>query len=261
MIRRLGSASLSLDLRSCPQLAPAPHWTTLPSATYPAGVLNPTPSSRLVDGKHRPYFLWDEDRTTLDDFVRRLSDPDPETRAYNIGKLMRQANPDDVFTFVTRRDIETLWPRVVLHLGYERAFWTWILARWGELTLDVANDPLASRLSVGGKTILVESHQELLANKLVAMLSRFELRDLADARALMRTGAKLDLALEAAPQKDGGFSGMVLAWVLESFPFSNYRSEPSLPESERSGLEQFRQELIATLVDSSDPGDSVFERP
>jgi hypothetical protein len=93
-------------------------------------VLNPTPHSWLVDAQNRPYFLWDEDRTTLDDFVRRLADPDPETRAYAIGKLMRQAKPDDVFTFVTTRDIEALWPKVVVHLGTERAFWTWILASW-----------------------------------------------------------------------------------------------------------------------------------
>lgn len=114
---------------------------------------------------------------------------------------------------------------------------------------------------VEGKSILVESHQELLANKLVAMLSRYELRDLADARALLKTGAKLDLALKAAPQKDGGFSAVVLAWVLESFPFANYRSEVSLPESELPGLEEFRAELIATLVTSTDPGDRVWERP
>jgi hypothetical protein len=95
-------------------------------------VLNPTPAARLVDGNSRPYFLWDEERTTLEDFVKRLADPDPETRAYNIGKLMRQANPDDVFTFVTTKEIDALWPRIVLHLGNERAFWTWILSRWKE---------------------------------------------------------------------------------------------------------------------------------
>jgi hypothetical protein len=67
-------------------------------------VLAPTPPERMVDAKGRPYFLWDED-ITLDVFRGRLADPDPEVRAYYLGKLMRQAKPDDVFTFASLRDI------------------------------------------------------------------------------------------------------------------------------------------------------------
>lgn len=62
--------------------------------------LNPTPPGRLVDATGRPYFLWDTDQT-LDAFVRILGDADPDVRAYAIAKLMRQARPDDVFSFVT----------------------------------------------------------------------------------------------------------------------------------------------------------------
>lgn len=96
-------------------------------------MLNPTPQARLVDAQNRPYFLWDEERTTLDDFMQRLADPDPEARAYAIGKLMRQAKPDDVFTFVTKHEIGALWPKVVIHLGKERAFWEWAMRTWGVL--------------------------------------------------------------------------------------------------------------------------------
>jgi hypothetical protein len=35
----------------------------------------------------------------LEEFRERLRDPDPAVRAYYLGKLMRQAKPDDVFTF------------------------------------------------------------------------------------------------------------------------------------------------------------------
>jgi hypothetical protein len=42
---------------------------------------------------------------TLDEFRRGLKDPNPEVRAYLVGKLMRQAKPDDVFTFVSTREI------------------------------------------------------------------------------------------------------------------------------------------------------------
>lgn len=99
-------------------------------------MLAPTPKARLVDGQNRPYFLWDEEHTTLERFVERLHDPDPDVRAYSIGKMMREAKPDDVFTFVTKAEIEAQWPRIVIHLGRERTFWTWILARWRELQRD-----------------------------------------------------------------------------------------------------------------------------
>ncbi len=95
-------------------------------------MLAPTPKARLVDGQNRPYFLWDEEHTTLERFVERLHDPDPDVRAYSVGKLMRQAKPDDVFTFVTKQEIEALWPRVSMFLGNTRPFWTWILMRWRE---------------------------------------------------------------------------------------------------------------------------------
>ena len=52
---------------------------------------------------------------TLADFEHRLSTENEEGRAYLIGKLMRQAKPDDVFTFVTVAEILELWPRSLSH--------------------------------------------------------------------------------------------------------------------------------------------------
>jgi Nucleotidyl transferase AbiEii toxin, Type IV TA system len=150
---------------------------------------------------------------------------------------------------------------------HSRSFARLEVADGASMTIvDLVADPIRIQTrplqcELGGKSLQVDALQELLVNKLVAMLSRYELRDLADARALLRKGADLDLALRLAPNKDGGFSAMVLAWVLQSFAFERYRSEPSLPESELIGLETFHQELIAKLVDKSNPGDRVFERP
>jgi hypothetical protein len=59
-----------------------------------------------------------------------LRDEDPDVRAYLIGKLMRQAKPDDVFEFVRVSDIVALWPRVERHLGRAGRMWRWVLARW-----------------------------------------------------------------------------------------------------------------------------------
>ena len=92
-------------------------------------VLAPTPPERIVDAKGRPYFLWDED-ITLEVFRSRLIDPDPEVRAYYLGKLMRQAKPDDVFSFATLREIGELFPLLIRYLGRTREFWIWVLDQW-----------------------------------------------------------------------------------------------------------------------------------
>jgi hypothetical protein len=92
--------------------------------------LVPTPPDRLVDGAGRPYFLWDSDMT-LDEFVHRLAAAERPGRAYLVGKLMRQARPDDVFTFVTADEIVELWNEVERYLGRTRPFWRWLLEYWG----------------------------------------------------------------------------------------------------------------------------------
>ncbi|NOT29557.1 MAG: hypothetical protein HOP15_03805 [Planctomycetes bacterium] len=94
--------------------------------------LNPTPPERMVDAQGRPYFLRDVDMT-LARFRELLNDPDPDIRAYAMGKLLRQAKPDDVFTFVTVSDVRTNWERVAPFLGRTREFWRWLLDEWGEL--------------------------------------------------------------------------------------------------------------------------------
>jgi hypothetical protein len=97
----------------------------------PRPLLFPTPPERLCDAQGRPYFLWDSDMT-LDAFRAVLRDPDLEVRAAYVGKLMRQAKPDDVFEFVRLDDVIALWPRLERYLGRERAMWQYLLARWQE---------------------------------------------------------------------------------------------------------------------------------
>jgi hypothetical protein len=92
-------------------------------------VLSFTPQDRLTDNQGRPYFLWDCD-LSLDQFCSALQDPDLEVRAYMLGKLMRQAKPDDVFLFVTPREVKSLWPRLSRYLGRTRPFWAWLFETW-----------------------------------------------------------------------------------------------------------------------------------
>lgn len=97
----------------------------------PRPLLFPTPPERLCDAQGRPYFLWDSEMT-LDAFRAALVDPDPDVRAAYLGKLMRQAKPDDVFEFVRLREIVELWPRLERYLGRDRTMWRYLLDRWQE---------------------------------------------------------------------------------------------------------------------------------
>jgi hypothetical protein len=56
---------------------------------------------------------------------------DRETRAHLLGKLMRQAKPDDVFTFVSEAEIRDLWADVQPYPGRTRDFRHWLLDAWG----------------------------------------------------------------------------------------------------------------------------------
>ena len=75
-----------------------------------------------VDSLGRPYFLWDLDMS-LDAFREGLRADDAEVRAYLIGKLLRQARPDDVSRFVTDDEIRAIWPLAVRHVGHARGYW------------------------------------------------------------------------------------------------------------------------------------------
>jgi hypothetical protein len=44
----------------------------------------------------------------LNQFRKGLDDPDPDVRVYLVGKLMRQAKPEDVLLFVRPREIREL---------------------------------------------------------------------------------------------------------------------------------------------------------
>jgi hypothetical protein len=110
-------------------------------------MLSFTPRDSLTDGRGRPYFLWDCD-LTLDQFREALRHADPEVRSYFVGKVMRQAKPDDVLQFVTPRTIRDLWPLksfdprpLALALGWSdaetarlEAFRVWLLNRLTSLS-------------------------------------------------------------------------------------------------------------------------------
>ncbi len=89
----------------------------------------PTPADRLLDPQGRPYFLWDC-AWTDGEFRTLLASGDPDVRGILLGKLMRQAKPDDVFLYTTEAEIRASWDRILPHLGATREFWGWILGVW-----------------------------------------------------------------------------------------------------------------------------------
>lgn len=69
--------------------------------------------------------------------------------------------------------------------------------------------------------IRIDSPEEILANKLCALLSRSEIRDLVDVRELEKAGLDLEKALTAAQKKDTGLTPAQLAWVVAQITFGD----------------------------------------
>ncbi len=74
--------------------------------------------------------------------------------------------------------------------------------------------------------IRIDSPEEILANKLCALLSRSEIRDLVDVRALEKAGFSLEDALPVAAKKDTGLTPAQLAWVLHQIKLGDDAQPP-----------------------------------
>lgn len=83
-----------------------------------------------------------------------------------------------------------------------------------DLARDVAPQGAAGKVRRG--SVLVDSAQEILANKLCTLLARAEVRDLVDVLFLERAGLSVESALPLAESRDGAVSPGQLAWVLSS---------------------------------------------
>lgn len=93
--------------------------------------------------------------------------------------------------------------------------------------------------------IRVDLPEEILANKLCALLSRSEIRDLVDVRELENAGFSLENALNAAAKKDSGLTPAQLAWVLNQIKFGNDLQPPS--DISVSELREYLNNLIDRL--------------
>lgn len=123
------------------------------------------------------------------------------------------------------------------------------------VAVDLVADPVAAieepqEVELEGVRVLVDSFHEILVNKLCALVSRSEVRDLVDVRALLAAGGDFHRAMSDAPSKDGGFSPLVLAWCLRQLSLEDADLDAGLLE----GLSEFREELVDRVTGGSAPG-------
>ncbi|MBK6694360.1 MAG: nucleotidyl transferase AbiEii/AbiGii toxin family protein [Myxococcales bacterium] len=102
--------------------------------------------------------------------------------------------------------------------------------------------------------ILVDPPDEILANKLTAIVGRMEERDLVDVLCLERAGLRVEDALPAALAKDGGATPATLAWLLSEVRIPDTASLPAgVTPAE---LRAFIDELVIRLRRAAHPSGS-----
>jgi hypothetical protein len=126
--------------------------------------------------------------------------------------------------------------------------------------VDLVADPVAPveaplQIRVGASSLVVDTPHEILVNKLNALLSRSELRDLEDVRALLAAGGDLERALADAPRKDSGFSPLTLSWVLKELRPKILARVAGLEPGKVEELEAFRDALVGRILAISSPED------
>jgi len=99
--------------------------------------------------------------------------------------------------------------------------------------------------------IRVDSPREIMANKLCTLLSRAELRDLVDVRALDREGLSIEEHLPLAAAKDAGLTAGQLAWVLSQIEIGDDATPPGGVSA--AELQSFVESLIRRLTSMAYP--------
>jgi Nucleotidyl transferase AbiEii toxin, Type IV TA system len=102
-------------------------------------------------------------------------------------------------------------------------------------------------------TVRVDSLEEILANKLTALVGRQEERDLVDVYFLERAGHSVESALPAALAKDGGCTPANLAWLLSQIAIPEGLAVPEPLTVD--GLRAYVAGLVKRLRRTAMPGE------
>lgn len=141
-----------------------------------------------------------------------------------------------------------------LDVGVERLrtssdFRRFLLTRGSEsLVVDLVRElaPQIDEEKIEIRGIPVDSTREIMANKLCTLLSRAELRDLVDVRALEDVGLSVEEHLPLAAEKDAGLTAGQLAWVLSQIEIGDDASPPGGVSALE--LRSFVEDLIRRLT-------------
>lgn len=127
-----------------------------------------------------------------------------------------------------------------------------------ETIVDLVHEPVAQIVAPDEKprhaNLTVDDLDDLVANKLCALLGRGDIKDLVDLYYLSESGVDVLAYLDAARRKDGGMEATTLAYVLRGMrtdPASLLLFEPLSPEV----LAAFRDRLVTRLLRLAWPGD------
>lgn len=88
-------------------------------------------SSDLHDPDAYPYFLWDAPLTNRE-LRRQLKEASPPERTRLLAKILREARDTDVWAYTTPSEVARSFATLAFHLGRRRAFWEYLLSRWGQ---------------------------------------------------------------------------------------------------------------------------------
>jgi hypothetical protein len=118
-----------------------------------------------------------------------------------------------------------------------------------ELVRDRVPQWIDEKIAVG--KIRVDPPAEIAANKLCTLLSRSEIRDLIDLRALEQAGYRIEDHLQAASRKDGALTPGQLSWVISQITIGD---DARLPEGiSVVELRQYLEDLERRLASMSFP--------
>lgn len=93
--------------------------------------------------------------------------------------------------------------------------------------------------------VRVDPVDEIVVNKLTAVVGRMEERDLVDLYLLERAGYPVERHLDAALAKDGGCTPATLAWLLSGIQLPDHRALPAgVPPAE---LREWIADLVVRL--------------
>lgn len=201
------------------------------------GLLGVVPSAYFTGGTVLSGYLGHRTSLDVDVFVTEVGDVDLA------GTLLQSSAASRGWTIQVLRRLP----------GFRR----FRVGAGDESTLvDIAHEAVPQVVPLEAKPVRegvrVDSLEDLIANKLCAVLGRNEVKDLVDLYFLSESGVDVVSHLRAAHAKDGGMEPATLAFVLKQMP-----TDPAglrlLRPVDAQQLAAYRDELVATLLSKAWP--------